>query len=127
MGEQDGKGIDVEELRKKLYEAKMPPDVEREALKKLARLERIPEMASEYSLMRTYFDWLVELPWSIITKEKIDLPRAREILDTDHYGLEKVKKRIIEFLAIRKLIPQGKSPILCFVGPPGVGKTSLEI
>jgi len=125
LGEQDGKGIEVEELRKKLYEAKMPPDVEREALKELARLERIPEMAPEYSLMRTYFDWLVELPWSIVTKEEIDLPKAREILDTDHYGLEKVKKRIIEFLAVRKLMPQGKSPILCFVGPPGVGKTSL--
>ncbi len=125
LGEQDGKGIEVEELRKKLYEAKMPPDVEREALKELARLERIPEMAPEYSLMRTYFDWLVELPWSIVTPEEIDLPKAREILDTDHYGLEKVKKRIIEFLAVRKLMPQGKSPILCFVGPPGVGKTSL--
>jgi len=125
LGEQDGKGIEVEELRKKLYEAKMPPDVEREALKELARLERIPEMAPEYSLMRTYFDWLVELPWSIVTEEEIDLPKAREILDTDHYGLEKVKKRIIEFLAVRKLMPQGKSPILCFVGPPGVGKTSL--
>jgi ATP-dependent Lon protease len=125
LGEQDGKGIEVEELRKKLYEAKMPPDVEREALKQLARLERIPEMAPEYSLMRTYFDWLVELPWSIVTKEEIDLPKARDILDTDHYGLEKVKKRIIEFLAVRKLMPQGKSPILCFVGPPGVGKTSL--
>src|SRR5436190_1441227 len=98
---------------------------EREELKELARLERIPEMAPEYSLMRTYFDWLVELPWSIVTPEEIDLPKAREILDTDHYGLEKVKKRIIEFLAVRKLMPQGKSPILCFVGPPGVGKTSL--
>src|SRR5438093_5140536 len=103
----------------------MPHDVEREALKELARLERIPEMAPEYSLMRTYFDWLVELPWSIVTKEEIDLPKAREILDADHYGLEKVKKRIIEFLAVRKLMPHGKSPILCFVGPPGVGKTSL--
>src|SRR5256884_5555607 len=125
LGEQDGKGIEVEELRRKLYEAKMPPDVEREALKELARLERIPEMAPEYSLMRTYFDWLGELPWSIVTEEEIDLPKAREILDTDHYGLEKVKKRIIEFLAVRKLKPEGKSPILCFVGPPGVGKTSL--
>jgi ATP-dependent Lon protease len=125
LGEEDGKTIEVEELRKKLYEAKMPPDVEREALKELTRLERIPEMAPEYSLIRTYFDWLVELPWSIVTKEEIDLPKAREILDADHYNLEKVKKRIIEFLAVRKLMPQGKSPILCFVGPPGVGKTSL--
>jgi len=125
LGEEDGKGVEIEELRKKLYEAKMPPEVEKEALKELTRLERIPEMAPEHSLLRTYFDWLVELPWSVVTKEEIDLPKAREILDTDHYGLEKVKKRIIEFLAVRKLMPQGNSPILCLVGPPGVGKTSL--
>jgi ATP-dependent Lon protease len=125
LGEQDGKGVEVEELRKKLYDAKMPPEVEKEALKELARLERIPDAAPEYSLLRTYFDWLVELPWSIFTEEEIDLPKAREILNTDHYGLEKVKKRIIEFLAVRKLMPHGKSPILCLVGPPGVGKTSL--
>lgn len=125
LGEEDGKGSEVEELRKKLYEAKMPPEVEKEALKELARFERIPEMAAEHSLLRTYFDWLLELPWSVSTKEEIDLPKAREILDTDHYGLEKVKKRIIEFLAVRKLMPDGKSPILCLVGPPGVGKTSL--
>ena len=125
LGEEDGKGSEVEELRKKIYEAKMPPEVEKEALKELARFERIPEMAAEHSLLRTYLDWLVELPWSVFTKEEIDLPKAREILDTDHYGLEKVKKRIIEFLAVRKLMPEGKSPILCLVGPPGVGKTSL--
>jgi len=125
LGETDGKGVEVEELRKKLYDAKMPPEVEKEALKELARLERIPEAAPEHSLLRTYFDWLVELPWSIFTEEEIDLPKAREILDADHYGLEKVKKRIIEFLAVRKLMPHGKSPILCLVGPPGVGKTSL--
>ena len=125
LGEEDGKGVEIEELRRKLYEAKMPPEVEKEALKELTRLERIPEMAPEHSLLRTYFDWLVELPWSIVTKEEIDLPKAREILDADHYGLEKVKKRIIEFLAVRKLMPEGKSPILCLVGPPGVGKTSL--
>ena len=125
LGEEDGKGIEVEELRRKLFEAKMPPDVEKEALKELSRLERIPEMAPEYSLIRTYFDWLVDLPWSIFSQEEIDLPKAREILDADHYGLEKVKKRIIEFLAVRKLKPQGKSPILCLIGPPGVGKTSL--
>ncbi|MGE5820425.1 MAG: endopeptidase La [Deltaproteobacteria bacterium] len=125
LGEEDGKGVETEELRRKLYEAKMPPDVETEALRELTRLERIPEMAPEYSLLRTYFDWLVELPWSIFTKEEIDLPKAREILNADHHGLEKVKKRIIEFLAVRKLMPHGKSPILCLVGPPGVGKTSL--
>jgi ATP-dependent Lon protease len=125
LGEEDGKGVEVDELRKKLYDAKMPPEAEKEALKELARLERMPEAAAEYSLMRTYFDSIIELPWSVTTKEEIDLPKAREILDADHYGLEKVKKRIIEFLAVRKLMPQGKSPILCFVGPPGVGKTSL--
>ena len=125
LGEADGKGVEVEELRKKLYDAKMPPEVEKEALKELARLERIPDAAPEHSLLRTYFDWLVELPWSIFTEEAIDLPKARAILDADHYGLEKVKKRIIEFLAVRKLMPHGKSPILCLVGPPGVGKTSL--
>jgi ATP-dependent Lon protease len=125
LGEEDAKGSEVEELRKKIYEAKMPPEVEKEALKELARFERIPEMAAEHSVIRTYLDWLVELPWSVLSKEEIDLPKAREILDTDHYGLEKVKKRIIEFLAVRKLMPEGKSPILCLVGPPGVGKTSL--
>ncbi|MGE5302634.1 MAG: endopeptidase La [Alphaproteobacteria bacterium] len=125
LGEEDGTGAETEELRRKLYEAKMPPDVETEALRELTRLERISEMAPEYALLRTYFDWLVELPWSIFTKEEIDLPKSREILNADHYGLEKVKKRIIEFLAVRKLMPQGKSPILCLVGPPGVGKTSL--
>ena len=125
LGETDGRGVEVEDLRKKLYDAKMPPEVEKEALKELGRLERIPEAAPEYSLLRTYFDWLVELPWSIFTEEEIDLPKAREILDADHHGLEKVKKRIIEFLAVRKLMPHGKSPILCLVGPPGVGKTSL--
>ena len=125
LGEEDGKGVQVEELRRKLFEAKMPPDVEKEALKELDRFERIPEMAAEHSLLRTYFEWLTDLPWSVVTKEEIDLPKAREILDADHYGLEKVKKRIVEFLAVRKLKPQGKSPILCLVGPPGVGKTSL--
>ena len=125
LGEEDGKGSEVEELRKQIYEAKMPPEVEKEALRELARFERIPEIAAEHSVIRTYLDWLVELPWSVFTKEEIDLPKAREILDTDHYGLEKVKKRIIEFLAVRKLMPQGKSPILCLIGPPGVGKTSL--
>ena len=125
LGEADGRGVEVEDLRKKLYDAKMPPEVEKEALKELGRLERIPEAAPEYSLLRTYFDWLVELPWNVFTEEQIDLPKARAILDADHHGLEKVKKRIIEFLAVRKLMPHGKSPILCLVGPPGVGKTSL--
>ena len=125
LGEEDGQRLEVEELRKKIYEAKMPPEVEKEVLRELTRFERIPEVAAEYSALRTYLDWMVELPWSTSSEERIDLPKAREILDADHYDLEKVKKRIVEFLAVRKLVPHGKSPILCFVGPPGVGKTSL--
>jgi len=125
LGEADSHGLETEELRKKIYEAKMPPEVEKEVLRELSRFERIPEVAAEYSSLRTYLDWMVELPWSISSEEQIDLPKAREILDADHYDLERVKKRIVEFLAVRKLAPQGKSPILCFVGPPGVGKTSL--
>jgi ATP-dependent Lon protease len=125
LGEEDGQSVAAEELRRKILDAKMPPEVEKEVLRELTRLERMPEMAAEYSSLRTYLDWMVELPWSITTEEQIDLPKAREILDADHYDLEKIKKRIVEFLAVRKLMPQGKSPILCFVGPPGVGKTSL--
>jgi ATP-dependent Lon protease len=125
LGEEDGRGVEAEELRKKIQTAKMPPDVEGEVLKELARYERMPEMAAERSMIRTYLDWMVELPWGVSSEERIDLPQARQILDADHYDLEKVKKRIVEFLAVRKLMPQGKSPILCFVGPPGVGKTSL--
>jgi ATP-dependent Lon protease len=125
LGEEDGQSVETAELRKKIHEAKMPPEVEKEVLRELTRLERIPEVAAEYSALRTYLDWIVELPWSVSSEEQIDLPKARQILDADHYDLEKVKKRIVEFLAVRKLMPQGKSPILCFVGPPGVGKTSL--
>src|SRR5499426_3224632 len=125
LGEEDGQRLEVEELRKKIYEAKMPPEVEKEVLRELTRFERIPEVAAEYSALRSYLDWMVELPWNTSSEERIDLPKAREILDADHYDLEKVKKRIVEFLAVRKLVPHGKSPILCFVGPPGVGKTSL--
>ncbi|MGH7769486.1 MAG: endopeptidase La, partial [Candidatus Binatia bacterium] len=127
LGEDDSnpKSAEIAELRKKISEAKMPPEVEKEALKEVSRMERMPEGAAEYSMVRTYVDWLVELPWSVATEEQIDLPKARQVLDEDHYDLEKVKKRILEFLAIRKLNPTGKSPIFCFVGPPGVGKTSL--
>jgi ATP-dependent Lon protease len=125
LGEESGQSVEAEDLRKKVLDAKMPPDVEKEVLRELSRYERMPEMAAEHSIIRTYVDWMIELPWSTSSEEQIDLPKAREILDADHYGLEKVKKRIIEFLAVRKLTPQGKSPILCFVGPPGVGKTSL--
>ena len=125
LGEDGGENVEVEELRKKIQDAKMPAQVETEVLRELSRFERMPEMAAERSMIRTYLDWMVELPWSVSSEEQIDLPRAREILDADHYDLEKIKKRIVEFLAVRKLNPQGKSPILCFVGPPGVGKTSL--
>jgi ATP-dependent Lon protease len=127
LGEDESspKSAEIAELRKKISEAKMPPEVEKEALKEVSRMERMPEGAAEYSMVRTYVDWLIDLPWSVTTEEQIDLPKAREVLDEDHYDLEKVKRRILEFLAIRKLNPTGKSPIFCFVGPPGVGKTSL--
>jgi ATP-dependent Lon protease len=125
LGEESGQSVEAEDLRQKVLDAKMPPEVEKEVLRELSRLERMPEMAAEHSVIRTYLDWMIELPWNVLSEEQIELPKAREILDADHYGLEKVKKRIIEFLAVRKLTPQGKSPILCFVGPPGVGKTSL--
>jgi ATP-dependent Lon protease len=125
LGEGDAKAVEMRELSEAIAGAKMPPDVEKEARKELSRLERMPEAAAEYSMIRTYMDWLIELPWSTLTEDSIDIRRAREILDEDHYGLEKVKKRIIEFLAVRKLKPGGRSAILCLVGPPGVGKTSL--
>jgi ATP-dependent Lon protease len=125
LGEEDTQGAELEELRKAISEAGMPEEAEKEALKELKRLERMSEAATEYSMVRTYLDWLIELPWRRTTEDVIDIPTARRILDEDHYGLEKIKKRILEFLAVHKLNPEGKSPILCFVGPPGVGKTSL--
>jgi len=103
----------------------MPPDVAEQAQRELKRLERMPDSAAEYSMTRTYLDWLLAMPWSKVDPETVDIEQARRILDQDHYGLEKVKRRILEFLAVRKLNPEGRSPILCFVGPPGVGKTSL--
>jgi len=125
LGETDGPGAELEELKKAIAEAGMPPEAEEQALRELARLERMSDGAAEYSMTRTYLDWLIAMPWSKIDAEQLDMDRARAILDEDHYGLEKVKKRILEFLAVRKLNPEGRSPILCFVGPPGVGKTSL--
>ena len=121
----DAKSQEIAELRRKIEAAKMPPDIETHAKKEVARLERMPEAAGEYSMARTYLEWLIELPWSIEDEPPIDIAEARRILDEDHYGLRKVKRRILEFLAIHKLNPGGRSPILCFVGPPGVGKTSL--
>lgn len=125
LGEGDEKGEEIRELEARIDEAQMPDEVNKQARKELRRLERMPEAAGEYSMLRTYLDWLLELPWSTKRTEDIDIERAREILDADHYGLEPVKRRILEHLAVRKLNPEGRSPILCFVGPPGVGKTSL--
>ncbi len=124
LGEENGAG-EIEQLRNQLEAAKLPPGVEKEARRELSRLERIHETSPEYSVVRTFLDWIIELPWSVLTEERIDLTAARQILNAEHHNLEKVKRRIVEFLAVRKLNPRGKSPILCFVGPPGVGKTSL--
>jgi ATP-dependent Lon protease len=125
LGETDGTHAEHEDLRTAIKEAGMPAEAEEQALRELARLERMPDGAAEYSMTRTYLDWLIAMPWSKSDLEQLDIERARAILDEDHYGLDKVKRRILEFLAVRKLNPQGRSPILCFVGPPGVGKTSL--
>ena len=125
LGEGEEEKSEVEELRRAIAEAKMPQEVEEQANKELKRLERTPEASGEYSMIRSYLDWLVELPWAEPAPDAIDIGEARRILDEDHFGLEPVKKRILEFLAVRKLNPSGHGPILCFVGPPGVGKTSL--
>ena len=125
LGDTEGSGAELEELKKAIAEANMPAEAQEQALRELARLERMPDGAAEYSMTRNYLDWLIAMPWSKTDAEQLDIERARAILDEDHYGLDKVKRRILEFLAVRKLNPEGRSPILCFVGPPGVGKTSL--
>jgi ATP-dependent Lon protease len=126
LGEgEEGKAAEMSELSDAIAKAGMPKEVEEQALKELRRLQRMPEAAAEYGMVRTYIEWLIELPWKIAEEPPIDIAEARLILDEDHYGLEKIKRRIIEYLAVRKLSPAGKAPILCFVGPPGVGKTSL--
>jgi ATP-dependent Lon protease len=126
LGEgEEGKAAEMAELDQAITKAKMPKEVEEHARKELRRLQRMPEAAGEYGMVRTYLDWLIELPWSLPEESPIDIAEARRILDEDHYGLEKIKRRIVEYLAVRKLAPHGKAPILCFVGPPGVGKTSL--
>jgi ATP-dependent Lon protease len=126
LGEgEEGKASEIAELDQAIGKANMPKEVEDQARKELRRLRRMPEAAGEYGMVRTYLDWLIELPWSLPEEKPIDIAEARRILDEDHYDLEKIKRRIVEFLAVRKLAPQGKAPILCFVGPPGVGKTSL--
>ncbi|MDD1537766.1 MULTISPECIES: endopeptidase La [unclassified Bradyrhizobium] len=125
LGEGDGKAAEVAELTSAIAKANMPPEADAHAKKELRRYERMPEAAGEAGMVRTYLDWLIELPWALPPEKPIDIKEARAILDADHFGLEKIKGRIIEYLAVRKLAPQGKAPILCFVGPPGVGKTSL--
>jgi ATP-dependent Lon protease len=125
LGEGDEQTKEIEELREKIEAAGMPEPVKKEALRELDRLSKMPAAAAEYTVSRTYLDWLVVLPWSKRTEEVIDLKRTKEILDADHSDLERAKDRILEYLAVRKLNPEVKGPILCFVGPPGVGKTSL--
>lgn len=125
LGEDDGKAAEVAEISEKIEKAGMPADVEAQARKELRRLESTPDGAAEHGIIRTYLDWLTELPWQLPEEKPIDIAEARAVLDADHYGLEKIKRRIVEYLAVRKLAPEGKAPILCFVGPPGVGKTSL--
>ena len=126
LGEGDARTAEMQELSEKLARAGMPPDIEEQARKELRRYERMPEGATEAGMVRTYLDWMLDLPWAL-PRGAADRHRARRrrVLDEDHFGLEKIKQRIVEFLAVRKLAPNGKAPILCFVGPPGVGKTSL--
>ena len=125
LGEGDDQTKEIEELAEKIEAAGMPELVKKEALRELDRLSKMPVAAAEYTVSRTYLDWLVALPWNKRTDEVIDLPLTKGVLDADHSGLEKAKDRILEYLAVRKLNPDVKGPILCFVGPPGVGKTSL--
>ncbi len=125
LGEIDEQTQEIEELEEKIRKARMPKEVEKEALKQLRRLEMMHADAAEAAIIRTYLEWLIELPWRKQSRDKLDLKEARRILDEDHYNLDKVKERILEYLAVRKLNPKAKGPILCFVGPPGVGKTSL--
>lgn len=125
LGQEDEQAIEIKELAQKIEEARMPEEVEKEAKKELDRLRKIPPAAAEYTVARTYLDWLINLPWAITTEDRLDLSEARRVLEEDHYDLEKVKERILEYLAVRSLKKDMKGPILCFVGPPGVGKTSL--
>jgi ATP-dependent Lon protease len=125
LGEGDEQAKEIDELRAKIDAAGMPETVKKEAMRELDRLSKMPVAAAEYTVSRTYLDWLVALPWAKRTEDSIDLRRTKEVLDADHSGLEKVKDRVLEYLAVRKLNPDVKGPILCFLGPPGVGKTSL--
>ncbi len=125
LGERDERTVEVEELRKRLMEAKLPPEAMKEAERELDRLAKMPPAAAEYTVSHTYLEWLIDLPWAVSTEDNLDIRQAQKVLDEDHYDLEKVKKRILEYLAVRKLKADMKGPILCFVGPPGTGKTSV--
>jgi ATP-dependent Lon protease len=125
LGQEDRRTEEIRELKEKIKKAHMPEAVQAEAFRELDRLTKTPMASPDYGVIRTYLDWICELPWAIETEDRLAIDKARRVLNQDHYGLEKIKRRIIEFLAVRKLNPGGKSPILCFAGPPGVGKTSL--
>ncbi|MFZ2087489.1 MAG: LON peptidase substrate-binding domain-containing protein, partial [Desulfobaccales bacterium] len=125
LGETDEKNREITELLTRLEDAELPPHALKEAERELQRLKRTPPSSPDHQVIRNYLEWMIELPWSVTTEDNLDLAQARQILDEDHYDLEKVKKRILEYLAVRKLKPDMKGPILCFVGPPGTGKTSL--
>src|SRR5690349_16015009 len=125
LGDADGEAAEAEQLRERLEKADLPDEVRKEAERELGRMEKLPAMAPDYHVIRTYLDFILELPWKVSSEDKLDLNEAQKILDEDHYDIQDIKERILEFLAVRKLRADAKSPILCFVGPPGVGKTSL--
>jgi ATP-dependent Lon protease len=125
LGEGDDGEREIEELKQKLEKAQLPPEVQKEADRELARLRTIPTQAAEHTVARTYLEWLADMPWAVLTEDDLDLKHARAVLDEDHYGLEKIKERILEYLVVRRYKPDARTPILCFVGPPGTGKTSL--
>jgi ATP-dependent Lon protease len=125
LGEGDEQQAEISELRERLEQANLPEEANKQAERELGRLEKLPPAAAEYGVIRTYLEWILDLPWNEVTEDNLDIAHAREVLDEDHYDLEEVKDRILEYLAVRKLNPTSPGPILCFVGPPGVGKTSL--
>src|SRR5258706_4483003 len=125
LGDDEDSEAELETLKKAIDEAGFPEDVLKNVRKEFKRLSRMGEQSGESSMLRTWLEWMTELPWKLSVPKEINIQEARAVLDEDHFGLEKVKRRILEYLAVRKLNPEGKSPILCFVGPPGVGKTSL--
>jgi ATP-dependent Lon protease len=125
LGETDDNAQELEDLQKQIDDAKMPPEAQSAADREMARLKRLPQAAAEYSVARNYLDYLLAIPWSISTEDNLDIAHAEQVLNDEHYGLQDVKDRVLEYLAVRRLKPDSKGPILCFVGPPGVGKTSL--